>query len=421
MSRQPQENVVRSSEVPKTQPAVEEQLNHLKSSVPARPQARRSKWLCLILLSLLFFTPLIQFVFSPFPKTKIFGLPNIGKPRLKVASVLDGSFQRRAEQWYLKRGGLYGYMVRASNELTYRVFGQISSNYGSTVLVGKEHHLYQPMYLNSYNKTAVPAHESLVSRVRAIKKFQDLLTERGIATTLLLSSNFLTLYPELVPAAYRDPSRQTRKNSYEIMRPLFDTYGVDYIDGHELLQSMKSEYPFRLFQTTASHWNDVAACRVTQLLTQRLDGQLKQTLPTIACEPVVVESEPRTPDLDLLEVTNLLFPKRTYLPAPYVELPDSDKELAADQPRMLFVGTSFCFSVLSQLRRHGITTEFKHFLYYQHWRDSKLRSGQLRSWEVDWEGDVFKNDVIVIEANTANVGVVGFNFLWDALQRLEKK
>ena len=195
------------------------------------------KALCLGLLFLLFCAPLYQYKFEPIPRKAIYAtnFPSHRPPLFTWSTFINGEFQPRFNDWFLKRNGLYGYLVRLSNEFTYRVFQQFSVNYGTTILVGNEGQLFQPMYLSAFNKQDVPPENVFEQRARELKRLQERLRERGIATTLVLSTNLLEFYPELIPDSFIDPSRGSRKSKYEIMRPLLDKHELNYVDGHELL------------------------------------------------------------------------------------------------------------------------------------------------------------------------------------------
>ena len=391
-----------------------------KLSAPLRYRLNALRMFFLFCLYLLILAPIIQLTLQPVSRLGLHGMwaPQ-EPPPFKLKKALDGSFQKKAELWFLRDNGLWEYLVRASNELTYRVFGQLSGNYGSTLLVGKEEQLYQPMYLKSFNKVDVPSFESIEQRVIDLKELQDLLQQRGIATTLFISSNSLYMYPELIPSAYSDPGRTDRKNSYEIFRPLLDKHNVKYVDGHEVLSELKADYPFRFFQSTASHWNDVAACIVTDRLLKNIGPIKGHSYEGLNCQPVVTEPLPRQPDLDLLEIANVLYPKQLYRPAPYVEIPQGPINDPAKMPKVLFVGTSFSFSILSTLKKWGIIDDHRLYFYYNQVHD-KAGSQYLIKWKIDWEKEVFANDLIVIETNVANTGIAGFDFLRDALKRLRK-
>ena len=361
--------------------------------------------------------PLIQLQFRIFDSRGLNGVsvPN-ARPAIKLKSLLKESYQKGMEEWFMKRNGLYGYMVRASNQLSFSLFGQISANYFSSVLLGRDGQFFQPMYLNSFNRTENTPVTEMEDRVRKLKTLQELLAKHNVSFLLLITTNVLALYPEIVPAAYTDPSRLGRKNNYELMLSFLDKYGVNYLDVHQFLMREKSSSPVRLFVKTGSHWNDVAACRITDLLVQKFEQLLGKKLIRFTCEPIKTKYPPRSEDLDLVAIANLLFAERTFRPAPY---PESQTIKQGDEykPKVLFVGTSFVMSILRFLGRHDVLEQSLYYFYYNQVMDSRTGAFQmLNRKKIDWQKRVLSKDLVVIENNQA--ARVGFRFLDDAIERI---
>jgi hypothetical protein len=373
------------------------------------------------LFVLLFATPLIQLAFRPFPGKSVNGIAAPDSfPKLTVRSLLRESFQKGAEDWFLKKNGLWGLLVRANNQLNYNLFGQVSTSYTTTILVGKNKHLFQPMYLPVYNRSKKANPAKLEKRAKKVKLLQDLLVARGVALVVLLSTDLISLYPETVPAQYADPTRLTRKNSYEIMRPLLDKYQINYVDGHEFLQQRKATSPIEFFEPTASHWNSVASCMVTNNLIGKMQQLTNKKLVRFACEPYSFCDPPREADLDLVQIANLLDPSAIYRPSPVVE----PRPIASGdeyKPKLLFVGTSFVFSIIGHLKRNAVAEQNSYYFYYRKVQDP-VTGGftDLPKDSINWEETVLANDVIILEINQAGIGNVGFGFLDDAIENISK-
>lgn len=377
--------------------------------------------ICLTLLFLLLIAPLYQLAYEPIPRMAIHAVnvPGTHPPQFSWSSFVKGKFQARFEDWFLKRHGLYGYLLRLSNEFTYQIFNQVSLNYGTTVYVGKEKQLFQPMYLSSLNKQGVEADAVFEKRAKDIKRLQSLLEKRGIASTLLISTNLLEFYPELVPANFKDPTRATRKSSYEKIRPLLDRYKLNYIDGHELLTARKNDYPYRFFQPSASHWNHVASCLVTQSLVSQIAQLTKKSLPRVQCQPIEMSHRALGRDHDLLDVTNLYFITATNRPAPYVHPEKRTLDPGRYKPRILFVGTSFSMTITEELLAQGVTKDVMHFFYYKKFRPGNGGFFPIDHANIDWEKQVLSYDAIVIEANVANISGAGYKFPAELLAYLD--
>ncbi|NLF25178.1 MAG: hypothetical protein GX589_05905 [Deltaproteobacteria bacterium] len=394
-------------------------------SAKAPPAERRYRYLLrtfVVIFFLLLALPLAQIYLHPFPKATVpHGLhPPPSKPRFTWQGFFNERFQRKFEGWFSKGNGLWGHFVRASNQINYSLFNQVSTHYSSTILAGNKGYFFQPMYLPSFNRIKQKRHRNFVKPVRTLRRFQDLLAERGKTVVSLISTNMLALYPDVVPSYYTDPTRLSRKNVYEIIRPLYDEYGINYVDGHEQLSALVPSADLRFFEPTASHWNSVGSCLVTSRLVDRIAELMGKKLVNFACEPYILSYPPRGWDLDLVRIANLVFPERTYVPAPYVE-PRTLASGGEYKPKILFVGSSFLFAVLTHLEKHEVTDHFTYYFYYRQVRDSEHRRFRtLRRDKINWERDIFSHDVIVFERNMASIHDMGFSFVKDAIRELRK-
>ena len=381
--------------------------------------SRKLLILYLAIFAALLLLPAIQILCKPFPVTEVNGMSLPSRPaRPTWKTLLNESFQKKFEQWFTRGNGLWPWMVRLSNQLYFSGFGQISGGYNGSVLVGKGGFLFQPMYLKAFNRSKSAKRRELEAVVRDLRDVQQLLAARHVPLVFLVSPNAIGLYPELVPSQYRDPTRLMRKNSYDIVRPLLDQYGINYVNSFEYFQRRRDSLGFRVFEPTGSHLNDVGSCQETNLLLSKIEEISTKKFDHFPCEPVVWREPPAGAEIDLLEIANLLWPQTAWQPAPYVES-KGRRDRREGRPRILLVGTSFLFAVQHQLEKHHVTSRAPLFFYYRQVRE---RSGDpfrtLTKARIDWPRDILSYDAIVLQANQASIGAVGYGFLTDALRQL---
>jgi|GEM_PF-2718209 len=339
-------------------------------------------------------------------------------PKLNWKSFVDESFQKRVESWVMKRNGLWGWLVGTNNQIHFSVFNQASSNYGSQVIKGLDGQLFQPMYLKSFNRTGEVPMDLLKEKVRLLKELQERLDERGIKLLVLISTNVISLYPDLVPPRYLNTKRLEKQNSYQVMRPMLDEAGIRYLDANEMLMGIKDNYPFRFFSRSGSHWNDVASCIVTDKLLERVQQLIGKDIARPNCSQYELQPEPQASDLDLLQVANLLFTKKFFEPTPYVVSHTGDNA-EKYKPKMLFIGTSFLFSVVNWIEKEQLASEYPLFFYFRQFRNNRADPFHTLNRErIRWKERVLSKDVIVLEINTNNIGLVGFGFATSALKQL---
>ena len=185
-------------------------------------------------------------------------------------------------------------------------------------------------------------------------------------------------------------------------------------------QKKASDYEFRFFEPTASHWNDIAACLVSRDMVSQLTQQLSKPLPDVVCEPIEMFHRALGRDHDLLDIANLYFIEDTFRPTPYVKIPEKNLDPSRFQPNVLFVGNSFSMTLTDELIDQGVTNSPTLFFYYNKRRKGKGGLSNLNPPHLDWENEILKYDAIVIEANVARVDQAGFSFPADLLAYLDR-
>ena len=374
------------------------------------------------LLTFTFCLPLISISFRPFPQTSLYGLTSEPQyPLFSRRAVVKESFQRSTEQWLMKKNGLWEWLVKTSNQMNLTVFRQASSSYSSPLFLGEDGHIMQTMYLRSFNKRSKVGVNQIRKKIRLLQQLQATLAAHGVRLLVVVSTNALALYPELVPASYADPTRFNRKNSYETMLPLLSEAGIPVFDAHHYLNGLKTEYPFRLFEPTASHWNHVASCRVTKEFIRVLGNLLERELPNFTCAEYSFVKPQVPPDQDLLEIANLLYPAALYRPTPYVKHTAEDTGRSYYQPKVLFVGTSFVFTMLAYLEAYNVLDEHELWFYNKKKLDqAKGDYVPFKKNSVDW-AKLLSYDAIVLEVNQASMGNLGFGFIKEAAKKLPER
>lgn len=378
-----------------------------------------SSILFILFLLLCTLAPGFQMQFEPIKRLRIYGvvLPEQA-PSFSFSGFLSGDYQEKAEEWLMKKSGLWTYLVRSENQLNYNIFGLLSTNYDSRVVLGRNGILFEREYLDVLNGKNNATNAALEDLVRDLKKLQAGLSKKGVSFSLLLSASKAELYREEIPEEYlasgvNAPSKYTR------FRKLLEKNSVPFIDGPRVLQEIEKGKGIRTFAATGTHWSEYGVCEVIRALFRQLEKQIGKELKSLRCEPTILRQTPRKPDRDLLEIANIwtnskfhqaqLYPKTSV-----AENPDAYK------PRMLFIGTSFIWPMLKVMERHKLYHRSDFYYYYS--RNREYPSGsyrQINKAKIKWDEYVFTRDAIVIEINEAAIENVGSGFIQDALIALD--
>ena len=341
---------------------------------------------------------------------------------LSYKNFINGSFQKRFEDYFMRGNVLWGWLVKICNQIAFTAFNQVNLTYGPPAFLGKEGYLMQSMYLNAFNRQKSLPEENYIKRVKKLKVLNDLLLEKHIPLLITISPNIIELYPELLPNHYKDPTRLTRKNGYEYMQKPLKESRIPVVDNFKILQSLKDDLTeldiekneFRFFERTGAHWNSIGSCIATNNIIAKISALTKKELKQIPCSPAHLENL-KNDDDDLINVANLLFTEHYKKKALYI--PEVQKLYETPPVRVLIIGTSFNFAILRLLNKSNIA-DTKFLFYYKSVYSKKKKGTPLKRNEIDWENDILKNDVIILEANYSGLGKVGLEFVQDAIRKL---
>ncbi|MCB0323626.1 MAG: hypothetical protein KDD69_08630 [Bdellovibrionales bacterium] len=364
--------------------------------------------------------PGAQYVFDLIPRKSIAGLPWVDRsvPKASVDAILSGAFQHKFETWFTQNMGFWGISVRLDSEVNSRLFKQSTANYAPLVVHGKNKTLYRDQYVEDYNRGNLVAPEELERRAINFKLLQSKLAERGVPVLYLITPTKAALYPENLPESRIVRRRLSKKRNYDYFVQYLDQHGVEYIDAHRFFADRREEYPYGVFATTGSHWNDIAICDVSRLVLDKLREKLGKKLVDFTCRPIKVKPFQVGADQDLLDLLNLWDETPYYVPTPYPQtetIRDGDEY----QPDLLFVGDSFLDGLLRFYDWHKVYAERDMFFYYKrnrHYPSNSIRP--IYRSALKWEEDIFAKDAIIVEINEAFVQYAGFNFVPDALKAL---
>ncbi|MFZ5891959.1 MAG: alginate O-acetyltransferase AlgX-related protein [Myxococcota bacterium] len=360
--------------------------------------------------------PMTTDVLGLFPAQPLFGVvAPVSEVPLSWKAYWKGEFQPPFESTFDAGLEMRGHAVRLDNELNFRVFRQLGYNPHTSIVLGKDDYIFDRSYVDSFNRhDEIPAAQ-IEARVQRALLLQEHMQARGGTFLLLISPSKAELYPEYLPDNMIDGARQRVPRNYDKLKPLLDRYGIQYFDAFAYLSDLKGSVPFTWFQNSGIHWNDPAACEVTARVLEQLQAQLNRPISQLACKPYTISHRPRPEDSDVLRVCNLLLPDRLERPAYYARPRVTPR---APSPSILIVGGSFNRAFMRYLDRARIHDNYLFYYYSKLERHRKSRP--LQREMLDFEQDVFKYDVVIIEVNVETIDELGFGFLEDAERAIRK-
>jgi len=139
----------------------------------------------------------------------------------------------------------------------------------------------------------------------------------------------------------------------------------------------------------------------------------------VGCEPITVDTNVFGTDKDLANLLNL--PSIDHITAHPTPHPTFSRLVpdGAVQPRVLFVGGSFVWTLTSIMDAQAVYKDRDMYYYFSkngEWPENTFEP--IDTLTHDWERDVFLHDIIIIEINESAVDEAGFGFVDAALKAL---
>jgi hypothetical protein len=194
--------------------------------------------------------------------------------------------------------------------------------------------------------------------------------------------------------------------------------GVHPLYSREVLKAAESDIGVPIFAPTGTHWNEFGACHVVREIAQRVSQTHPGRIGSLECSARGWRKHATAQDQDLLRAANVLFPKTLLRPSPLVVGKLTDPPKDAVKPRLLMVGTSFCWELLKIMNRYRLFGDREFLYYFRRQILSKGGTQRLINKDVyDISASIDRHDVIVLEVNETFVEKTGYGFIQRALKR----
>lgn len=363
--------------------------------------------------------PLVQQLTGVFPDAPLAGVEQAPAPPVwRPGAWWDGSLQAAFDPWFNFKVGWRGVMVRTANQLNYSLFGELVQRSGTKVLVGRDQVLYEKVYVDAFNQAGTRPERELRDISAAVRHLQDLLAAKGIAFLLVIAPSKAEIYPEFLPPKVDVAGRAARRSNYQNMIGVLEADGVNLLDAHRLFLEWKQAGAPMLFAKGGTHWNQYAASRMVQLLTERLRNLTGQDLPGFTVTGCTTNDVIVGADNDLGELLNLWTSHR--FAGPQLQ-PRLERRAGTYLPDILFIGDSFVFTLTDIMDREKLYRRRDLFYYYQR-RFNYPNGGDvpLDKRQLDLLQELEGRDALVIEVGEYWLPRIGFGIVRDLLKALDR-
>lgn len=377
-----------------------------------RPFFLSSAWLFGLGLGL----PLIRLTTGFPPDVPLAGVETpVAAPRWSWAGWWEGTLQSEFDDWWGRRIGLRGFLVRTANQFNYSLFRQVPYRGGTRVRLGANGFLFEQPYLTAYHTEGDRSEKELREISAHLRRLQDRLAADGVAFLLIIAPSKAEVYPEYLPPDADVAGRPLRRSNYDKLIPFLRADGIHLVDGHELFLQWKREpgAPL-LFSRGGTHWNQYGAARIVAVMLQRLRELTGKDLPQVRVTGAVTNRVVGPSDNDLGELLNLWTSR--WLAGPQVH-PVLEIDRGRYLPDILFIGDSFVFTLTNLMDREGLYRRRNTYYYYnREYFYPEAPNAPLDKRRLDVLAEVRARDAVVIEVNEYWLPRIGFGFARDLLR-----
>ncbi len=376
---------------------------------------RIEQGVCKLTLSICFvgilIFPFLQYSLGILPRVSLVDTPmRKNFPHFSLPALSHAKFQEQMEEWLMHNNGLFGWMIKTSNTINYRLFDLGSSRYTARTLVGKDKALFDNIYINDFNGKYITKLPNPDLHAQEIKNLQTAMENKGKTFLLVVHPNKARFNPQWVKDSQKVGSPE---NSYlSKLRPFLDQYKINYLVIGDHFQPN-----IQYFVKSGAHLNSYAKCISAKLINDRLQSLMPSAnLPKFECTLTGKQVAPLGEDLDLANLLNVwdYTPSLEAVPDFKLEIQDLPK----NKLKAMYVGTSYCMGVLDLLDElHAYRAVdflfYKRTLYYSRKKYTKdVRKGQSAfSSKLHTPKFITNHDLLVLESTDARLHQLGFGLL----------
>lgn len=325
------------------------------------------------------------------------------KPTFNSKEWLDGTYQKAFEKYINDSIGFRPWLIKLHNQIQFSVFNEASAN---AVVRGKENYLYELSYIKAYNGEDFLGSDTVINRVKKIKKLQNKLAEFNKTLIICINPGKGTFYPEYIPNKLKQPPNDS--TNLILYQKFLKKYKINHIDFNSWFIKMKDKSDCILYPKYGIHWSHYGMFLVVDSLVNYIEQKRNIQMPHFEFTEINHSKELKYTDYDIAEGMNLFF----QMPSPSMCYPETKIVTPKNsiKPKTLVISDSFYWSMYNVNVKDKIF-KLGGFWYYNKQIYPESEHSSLTVDEVDIKKRVLDNDVIIIMSTDANLPDLGWGFI----------
>ena len=305
---------------------------------------------------------------------------------------LAGSYQKQKTLFLNDGVGFRPDLVRVNDQINCSVFRKLA---GGDAQLGVDNYLFSMAYIDEYEGRMYCLSERQArDEIRKLKQIQDTLDRMGKTFVFTYAPSKPYIFPEKIPRILRSRGVQ-KPNSYGAFKRLSDSFGVRQLDFNALFMAMKDTAP-DIFTKQGCHWSLRGSLLAADTLIKFIERERKIEMPEIVITKMAYSDVPRSPDNDLLNSINLIWPvAQERFCYPEYHYSPGDKKT---KPKTVFIGDSFVWQWIDQGVMENATSDWEFWYYFGQVNDQKTRGGAAATAldNYDWPKVMLDADCVVV-------------------------
>lgn len=352
---------------------------------------RKKTKLWIVLHALVVLVPLFGAVLRA-PDADLYGVePPAPAPLLSLRGWMTEKVQPAFQSWFESRIGFRGVMVRTDNSLQIAALNETPP--GSFVVIGDKDVYFSRddvEYMSTQRRDMPFVLARVEDLTRRLGSVHRKLGARGKRLAVVMSPSKTDVYGDAVPTRWRRPLNISHE-IHDALRSGLTENGVPFGDGNPLFKALPKDERELVFARYGRHWTVEGSCLA-------LNEALAKTPFVPSCEyDMIAVSRASHFDFDLFKLQNNWGCDLGRAEVPKTRPPKLEDD-APTKPRTLFVGTSFLWMLVTNMR--PLIAEKPVALFYNTTFfdiDSWTRIGAVDPAAPAWADYVLERDLYVLD------------------------
>lgn len=289
-------------------------------------------------------------------------------PEMTFQNFSNSHFQDGTEAYLKQNFGFRQPLIRFYNQYLWDFYGKTYGNQGILTL-GKEGWLYEPWSVDDYYQVQFRNHApdinqmtaQLAKEVKRVYQLQHILEPYGCHLFVTLVPSKDLIYPEYLPdhpvSNYKGEEKMSARFFF---KDEYERLGVNHLDLGEYFLQMKDTADFFIFPQTGTHWSKYSALFAADTLIRYMEHLGGVNMPNMVIGPRTLQ-DAQDADTDLENLLNLIRPLDR--PQCYYATATVDHDSTAVMTKMITIGDSFWWNVISQMPVQHIFSAFPYWYY----------------------------------------------------------